>query len=287
MPRRVPLHEPICTAPPLLDSRTLFRQSGAHDVERMSKTASELKHSTIIYTYDCGVVDIIHSSSGFMEAGWEARGKSENLHAPGKREKGKIAEGADMERSMRRARANLRRLALANDFRWFVTLTLDPAKIDREDGKTVAHALGRWADNMVRRNGLKYVLVPELHKKGGIHFHGFFNDSVQVVDSGHHDTAGHPVYNLPEWTLGFTTAIELYGDYPSAVGYVTKYIGKQGLRPMGRWYYSGGALKTPEKTYADLDKEDVKSCGQAVEFSIPGGNLCIVHTKKEDFYENR
>jgi len=113
--------------------------------------------------------------------------------------------------------------------------------------KAVAHALGRWADNMVRRKGLKYVLVPELHKKGGIHFHGFFNDSVQVVDSGHHDTAGHPVYNLPEWTLGFTTAIELYGDYPSAVGYVTKYIGKQGLRPMGRWYYSGGALKPRKK----------------------------------------
>lgn len=253
-------------------------------MEIMSKMASELKHSTIVYTYDCGVVDIIHSTSGFMEAGWECSALGEAKTKPKTREKGKVSEGDDMARSMRRARANLRRLALANDFRWFVTLTLDPAKIDRDDGKAVAKALGRWADNMVRRKGLKYVLVPELHKKGGIHFHGFFNDAVMVVDSGHRDSAGHPVFNLPEWSLGFTTAIELYGEYPSAVGYVTKYIGKQGVRPMGRWYYSGGALKTPEKTYADLDREEVRSCGKAVEFSIPGGNLCVVHTKKEDFY---
>ena len=255
-------------------------------MEIMSKTEADLLRSTIVYSYECGVVDIIHSTAGFIESGWELSNKWDSIPKPGKREKGKVAEGADRERSERRARANLRRLALANDFRWFVTLTLDPEKIDRNDGKAVAKALGRWADNMVRRKGLKYVLVPELHKKGGIHFHGFFNDAVAVVDSGHVDAAGHHIFNLPEWTLGFTTAIELYGDYPSAVAYVTKYIGKQGLRPMGRWYYSGGALKTPAKMYCDLDLEDVKNCGKSVEFSIPGGNLCIVHTTKEDFYED-
>lgn len=251
-------------------------------MEIMSKTASELKHSAIVYTYPCGSVDIIHSSSGFMESGWEAVGAKPQPPAERRsREAGKIAEGKDLERSMRRARAKLRRLALANEFRWFVTLTLDPQKIDRNDGQAVAAALGRWADNMVRRKGLKYVLVPELHKKGGIHFHGFFNDAVQVVDSGHQDAAGHPVFNLPEWTLGFTTAIELYGDYPSAVGYVTKYIGKQGLRPMGRWYYSGGRLAEPTKLYADLDIREMEDCGKAVEFHIPGAKLTVIHTKME------
>ena len=82
--------------------------------------------------------------------------------------------------------------------------------------------------------------------------------------------------------MGFTTAIELYGDYPSAVGYVTKYIGKQGLRPMGRWYYSGGRLEEPAKLYCDLDKEAVEECGKAVEFSIPGARLTVVHTRKDD-----
>ena len=254
------------------------------DMDIMHKTASELKHSTIIYTYPCGVVDIVHSSAGFMESGWEEVGAKPPERRS--REKGKVAEGDDLARSMRRARAKLRRLALANEFRWFVTLTLDPAKIDRSDGKAVAAALGRWADNMVRRKGLKYILVPELHQKGGIHFHGFFNEAVEVVDSGHRDAAGHPIFNLPEWTLGFTTAIGLYGEYASAVGYVTKYIGKQGLRPMGRWYYSGGRLNEPTKLYADLDPRSVDECGKAVEYFIPGAKLTVIHTKMEVFNDD-
>lgn len=250
-------------------------------METMSKTTAELKHSAIVYTYPCGVVDIIHSTAGFMESGWEL--SDDRKIERKKREKGKKSEGANMERSMSRARAKLRRLALANEFRWFVTLTLDPAKIDRNDGAAVAAALGRWADNMVRRKGLKYILVPELHKKGGIHFHGFFNDAVRTVDSGHRDSDGHAIYNLPEWTLGFTTAIELYGDYASAVGYVTKYIGKQGVRPMGRWYYSGGALLEPTKIYAELERYELMDeyCGKAVEYDIPGSKLLIIHTKQE------
>lgn len=253
-------------------------------MDRMSRTESEIKHSSIVYTYPCGVVDIVHSTAGFMEAGWEAAGAKPQPLERRSREKGKVAEGADLERSMRRARAKLRRLALANDFKWFVTLTLDPAKIDRNDGAAVARALGRWADNMVRRKGLKYVLVPELHQKGGIHFHGFFNDAVEVVDSGHKDDGGHTIYNLPEWTLGYTTAIELYGIYAIAVGYVSKYIGKQKLRPMGRWYYSGGALAEPSKTYADLDRDDllVEYAGETVEFNIPGAKLTVIHTKMEE-----
>ena len=47
---------------------------------------------------------------------------------------------------------------------------------------------------------------------------------------------GRVVYNLPGWTLGYTTAMELYGEYPAAVAYVCKYIGKGGEKPGGRWY---------------------------------------------------
>ena len=173
---------------------------------------------------------------------------------PKARAAGKKAEGADMERSMRRARAKLRRLALANDFEYFVTLTLDPAKIDRYDGAAVTKALGRWADNMVRRHGLRYILVPERHKDGAFHFHGFFaGKGLEIVDSGV-KWDGRPVYNLPQWTLGFSTAQRLYGDYHAAVGYCCKYIGKQaGERPLGRWYYSGGPLQEPEKEYIEVD----------------------------------
>ena len=210
-----------------------------------------------------------------MPTGWEESGWAEKQPGkrPSAREAGKKSEGTDMERSMRRARAKLRRLALANDFEYFVTLTLDPAKIDRYDGAAVVKALGRWCDNMVRRHGLRYILVPERHKDGAYHFHGFFaGEGLRVVDSGV-EWAGRPVFNLPQWSYGFTTAQRLYGDYHAAVGYCCKYIGKQeGGRPLGRWYYSGGQLAEPHKVWCDLEYGSIEN---AVEFTIPGAKLKI------------
>ena len=140
-------------------------------------------------------------------------------------------------------------------------------------------------DNLVRRHGLKYILVPEQHKDGAFHFHGFMvGTGLKAEDSGIR-WEGRPVYNLPQWPYGFTTAQQLYGEYTAAVGYCCKYIGKQeGQRPLGRWYYSGGALAKPEKTYTTLDyrslAQDYK--GEAFEVLIPGSKLLVIHTKEED-----
>ncbi len=88
---------------------------------------------------------------------------------------------------------------------------------------------------------------------------------------------GKPVYNLPQWGYGFTTAQRLYGDYHAAVGYCCKYIGKQqGERPLGRWYYSGGALMEAEKVYVDLEYGQMEC---EVEFDIPGAKLKVLRTK--------
>ena len=232
---------------------------------RMSK--SEIGGNTIIYRYPGGDMDIICSSDrSFMPEGfekswnnldavklWDHDDQAHEVAPKRKREKGKKSEGEDMERSMRRARANLRRLALANDFRYFVTLTLDPEKIDRYDVKAITKALNTWTDNMVRRHGLRYVLVPERHQDGAIHFHGFMAGSgLKAVDSGHLGPRGERIYNLPQWKYGFTDAVELYGEYSRAVAYCCKYIGKQeGERPMGRWYYSGGRSDGPGEGVCD------------------------------------
>lgn len=245
------------------------------------KNGHEISHNGLVYRYADGSYDVIACTAPiFRESGWEAvfhEMEAEAKRRPTAREAGKKSEGLDMERSMRRARAKLRRLALANQFEYFVTLTLDPARIDRYDGAAVTKALGRWCDNMVRRHGLRYILVPERHKDGAFHFHGFFaGPGLKAADSGKL-IDGRPVYNLPQWTLGFTTAQPLYGEYAAAVGYCCKYIGKQeGERPLGRWYYSGGALREPEKVYVDLDYRAVDN---SVEFSIPGAKIKVLHEK--------
>lgn len=210
-----------------------------------------------------------------------------------------------MLRSMRRARAKVRRFALANTFTWFVTLTLAPDAVDRYDPAAIMRKVNRWADNMVRRHGLRYVLVPERHKDGAFHFHGFFaGEGVEAVDSGtislpgHKPrrprseqqraewlaAGGHVVYNLPQWPYGYSTALELYGSYANAVAYVCKYIGKQdGERPMGRWYYSGGGLKEPQKEYAVLGYGQLAEefQGEAVEFQVPGSKMLVIHHRAD------
>lgn len=243
------------------------------------KNGSEIYHNGLIYQYPDGSEDVLCCTSPiFREPGWEAAGWDEKQRpSAAAREAGKKSEGADMERSMRRARSKLRRLALANDFEFFVTLTLDGAKIDRYDGEKITKIMGRWLDNMVRRNGLRYILVPEQHKDGAFHFHGFFAGSGLIAADSGIQWDGRPVYNLPQWGYGFTTAQRLYGDYHAAVGYCCKYIGKQqGQRPLGRWYYSGGGLKEPRKVYADLDYRAVEN---SVEFSIPGAKIKVLNAK--------
>ena len=257
----------------------------------MSKTNLDLGGNAIIYSYPTGDWDLVCAAArSFVPPGWE---ESEDYAQPGMargaghvkkaREAGAKAQGDDMLRSMRRARAKLRRLALANEFSYFVTLTLSPEEVDRYDCQAIMKRVNRWLDNMVRRKGLRYVLVPERHKDGAFHFHGFFaGEGLEVVPSGHSDSQGHPIYNLPQWSLGFTAAIALYGTYSQAVGYVCKYIGKQdGERPMGRRYYSGGALREPEKTYATLDYREIvqEFQGEAVELEIPGSRMVVVHHK--------
>lgn len=276
------------------------------------KEISEIGGNAIIYTYPSGDYDIVCAAVRlFIPPGWEeASWTDAAAQRPKGREAGKKSEGDDLLRSMRRARAKLRRLALSNSFTWFVTLTLDKERIDRYDPRAIMKKVNVWLDNMVRRNGLRYILVPELHKleKGhterAYHFHGFFaGDGLEVIDSGTisidgkprrpADEAqraewlaqgGHIVYNLPQWGFGFSTALELYGTYSQAVSYVTKYIGKQaGERPMGRWYYSGGGLKDAPRDYVTLDYRDIRERyrRECVELDIPGTKMLVVHHREE------
>lgn len=191
---------------------------------------------------------------------------------------------ASVRRSVRRARKAVRDIARSNDWAYFVTLTLDPERVDRYDFAAIWKHLRHWLGNCVRRKGLAYLLVPEHHKDGAIHFHGFFNDALEAVDSGTMSVpgrkapvrvrseaqraafermGGHTVYNLPDWGWGFSTAIQLYGERDSAISYVCKYIGKEMGGPDavpekigGRWYYSGGALERPTVEWFDVDLRD-------------------------------
>lgn len=165
----------------------------------------------------------------------------------------------DSDKTAHRAKTKMLDYILCNpDLDLFVTLTLSPDEIDRADISAIMGKLNTYLDNRVRRKGLKYVLVPEFHKDGiNYHFHGLFNScACKLKDSTHTTKNGQTIYNLPDWKLGFTTAIKIYGESRTKVArYVGKYITKQmdGGKIAGRYYYHGGELATPKCEYFHLD----------------------------------
>lgn len=200
-------------------------------------------------------------------------------------------EAEKLARSKARANAKIKDLILCNDFDYFVTLTLDGQKVERSDYAAVMRKLNIYLANRVRRNGLYYVGVPELHKKGGFHFHFLMNDCLPLVDSGTviRPSGGKPVkvktalyqrykledcktvYNVEDWELGFTTAIRLYGDRRAVANYIGKYITK-GEKVGGRWYYSGGELKRPKYLYFKVDFDSF-DCDYS--FTCPNGEMLV------------
>ena len=275
---------------------------------------SSISHCCRVKKYPDGSTEILAASRPvFREKGWEPMEElPPKLHDSSGGDAAAANPGptqTGQERAARRAAAKIRDLALCNRFRWFVTLTLDQTKIDRYDIKAITRKLNSWLDNQVRRKGLCYVLVPERHKDGAIHFHGFFNDIPGFVSSGTWKVPGrakpvrprsqrqatewsaaggeqgyHEVCNFEGWPYGFTTAIELYGDYHSAVAYVCKYVRKQtgeGGKIGGRWYYSGGALALPEVELCDIGPEELLTADPtAYSFNIEEAALsfCLVRT---------
>ena len=79
--------------------------------------------------------------------------------------------------SVKRAVRAVDRLFLCNHWDYFVTLTISPALCpDRTDPKAVKLLLQSAFDRL-RKAGVefRYLLVPDYHSDGSIHFHGFFS----------------------------------------------------------------------------------------------------------------
>lgn len=166
----------------------------------------------------------------------------------------------------RRVRKNVYDIISCNpDMSMFVTLTFDASVINRYSYSDIIRKLNVWLDNRVRRNGLKYLLVPEYHKDGAIHFHGVMKDSsLKLVNSGKRHK-NKTIYNITDFPYGFTTAKRLGGkdhDIQAVAGYVTKYMTKTlidyengkdvSLKIGGRYYLSGGELQRPTFLYTSI-----------------------------------
>lgn len=146
-----------------------------------------------------------------------------------------------IESSLNRTVNQIYALTRANRWEYFITLTIDPKKLDSTDFNLVSEKLNIWTNNLKKRYApdLKYILVPELHKdKEKWHFHGLFAGigKMPLSFSGKtcigkfvYDYVKKPyatkIYNLPLWKYGYSTAT-MINDTAKASSYITKYITK-------------------------------------------------------------
>lgn len=168
--------------------------------------------------------------------------------------KGKAGIGNEEEnrkRSVRRSKTSVRDYVETNaELRYFVTYTLDSRKIDRYDEKGIYNKMRNWLADNVKRKGFEYILVPERHKDGAWHFHGFVNKPLK-------------------WKYGFCRIEELNGvARTKAIGYMVSYVKKNMEKFNGRRYLHSRGLRKPEKVYVNVDFE--KEEGKIIELKETG-----------------
>lgn len=156
--------------------------------------------------------------------------------------------------------------AMCNDWDYFATFTIDSKKMDRFDIQKFYKKFTQYINNYNRKLDvkIKYLLVPERHKNGAWHMHGFLKD-IPINDLKPFQYSEKlPIYlrnkikngfSLFSWVgysqrFGFND-LELINDKCRASTYITKYITKDMLNvenyPNKHLYYCSKGLKKPDK----------------------------------------
>jgi hypothetical protein len=210
----------------------------------LRKDALDISSNARLKLYPVSTVLQVANDDIFRQSGWEASGGPRRRYSVPKKGQAKNPERS-LESSMHRAKAAVRDIALCNHFTHFFTGTLSPKKVDRYDTDAVYQKVSNFLRNSVHRKGFQYVIVPEHHKDGAIHFHGLCSLGTMKIVRGtdpHGNPlstdSGQPKYNLVDWRLGYSTCIPIDEHYERTCNYLTKYITKDGAKIFGKWYLS-------------------------------------------------
>ena len=168
----------------------------------------------------------------------------------------------NIARSKRRSKSKVFNMAILNDWDYFVTLTFDKEKVgDRYDLEKLRKKTLEYFKNQSKKHGIKYLLVPELHEDGALHWHGLIrdcNNKMNLVSADIKSKSDRNVYNIVSWSdnKGYNTAVKIDIDLESrskVSSYISKYITKMEEKLFKSYYYcSQGLVNEPEVKY---DKE--------------------------------
>lgn len=183
----------------------------------------------------------------------------------------------------KRARQRVWDIARANDWDYFFTLTLDPAKVDRFDYSAVVEELKAFTRSL-HHYGCDWLIVPEQHKSGAWHFHGLLrgNPPVKLAKVLKDGTC---LYNFDNYDLGFTS-LSRVKDSQSVATYLTKYLTKEMVVPKGRKrYWASRGLNLPRFVYSEMRSDMLTGLMSKADFrkklQSPYGDFWLleVHSK--------
>ena len=131
-----------------------------------------------------------------------------------------------LSNNISRAITTCRNIALSNNWDYFATLTIDPAKYDRFNIREYKKNLSKFIKSINRKYNCKinYLLIPELHSNGAWHAHGLFsnipNHLVTTNSNGFLDFLPYSA------AFGFCS-MDFIRDKYAVSFYITKHLSKQ------------------------------------------------------------
>ena len=147
-----------------------------------------------------------------------------------------------------------------NDWTHFVTLTIDPSKYDRYNAqqevvKKITGYFGYFKNNICP--DFRYLLVPELHEDGAVHFHGlvYAPDKVFPMKFFKYDKNTHKSIYHSEWfdeRVGRNQFIKIDEESEYCTYYITKYIQKSIEKICCHRYYCSQGLNGYKVVKNDL-----------------------------------
>ncbi|MBQ8029553.1 MAG: hypothetical protein IJ262_09160 [Clostridia bacterium] len=226
----------------------------------MATSSAVAKCNTKIKVYPNGKLHITSFSRNIFNTGFEDIRIKENSET-----EAKLYDTSNpRDDNMKRAKAKIFDIALSNEWSYMITLTLDDNRIDRYNTEKIIKPFRQWLNNMVKRKNLKYLIVPEFHKDGAIHFHGLINDSLDLVFSETYiipelkkpckleivkkygydvsDEKVREVMNISNWKLGFSSAVKIDNNVEAVSKYMTKYTCKNFQKIFGQSFFAGGGV---------------------------------------------
>lgn len=175
---------------------------------------------------------------------------------------------SSIKNSSKRSKDSMYGYVLANDWQYWVTLTLSPEEADRHDDDAVK-ALWRKFQRLCKYNNpnCKILAIPERHKDGALHFHALMSDiDLRLSPAVNKKTGklkedhfGNPVFNVSSWDFGYSTAAVVPKDNNNlrVANYLVKYITKDGnIGYNAKRYYHTQNLQFKNKVISYMSEEE-------------------------------